>query len=254
MTPRKPRAGAYASERARTLRGEWENRARPRARLLFWPLVAIGVIGILIARPDALGVAFGILIGAGAIGYAFLLEDVPDEVFRWERGAEGERRTEDRLRELERAGWTVVHDVQRRRSNWDHIVVGPAGVFVLETKDRRGELAVSSGIPELRIDDKVVDDDRVSQWPRYLTAAAVSLKKEIEVAEGERPWVHPVLVFWGDFPARIVDGPRVTFVHGDELVEWLKARPKKLSRGRQALIAAVLEDVAERPEAIGSDL
>ena len=239
-------AGRYAAQRAESIRKDWEKRASPKARLFFWPVIAIGAVGILIARPDPWGVAFGFLIGAGVMGYAFLLSDVPDEVFRWERGAEGERRTEQRLRALEAEGWIVTHDVQRGRGNWDHVVVGPPGIFVLETKDRRGQLVVTESGPQLYLDGSVINDPKVAQWPRYLGGAAAALKEEIERTEGGRPWVHPVLVFWGDFPAQTVETPRLTFVHGDHLVDWLTSRPAKLSRGKQALYAAAVEEIAER--------
>jgi hypothetical protein len=35
------------------------------------------------------------------------------------------------------AGYQVFHDVQFERRNVDHVVVGPKGVFALETKTRR---------------------------------------------------------------------------------------------------------------------
>lgn len=246
MSRKTTKAGAYADRQAKSGRADWQKRAAPRGRIFFWPAILIGLIGILALRPDVWGIVFGLLIGMGIMGYAAMLEAVPEQVLNWERGAEGERRTEDRLRELEAEGWTVVHDVQRGRSNWDHLVVGPPGVFVLDTKDRRGQLLVSDAIPELRIDNKTVNDQRIAEWPRYLTAAAVSVKKEIESAESERPWVQPVLVFWGDFPDRLVETSRLTFVHGDDLVSWLRGRPPKLSKGKQALIATVVQDLAER--------
>ncbi|HUB36190.1 MAG TPA: nuclease-related domain-containing protein, partial [Solirubrobacteraceae bacterium] len=56
----------------------------------------------------------------------------------WGLGAEGERRTERALRPLVRSGWSIVHDVEARYGNYDHIAVGPAGVFLLETKNLRG--------------------------------------------------------------------------------------------------------------------
>ena len=247
MTKPHTTAGTYAANRAQALRDEWERRAAPKARLIFWPLIAAGVIGAVLLRANPWHVALGVLIGAGLMGYAWLLEDVPDEVYAWERGAEGERRTAARLVEFEREGWTVVHDVQRIRSNWDHIVVGPPGVFVLETKDRRGMLELpDSGAPVLRIDGRAVGAEKLAKWPRQVTSAAVGLKEEIEAAEGERPWVQGVIVFWGDFPQRVVEATNVTYVHGDELIGWLRKRPQKLTRGRQALISVVIEQLVER--------
>src|SRR5215216_2507898 len=60
----------------------------------------------------------------------------------WRRGAAGERRTARLLDPLERHGWAVLHDlaVPRSRANIDHLVVGPGGVFVIDSKHYRGRL------------------------------------------------------------------------------------------------------------------
>lgn len=52
----------------------------------------------------------------------------------WKIGAEGEERVAEVLRDL--AGIVVLHDlrVPGKRSNIDHVVVGPAGVFVIDAK------------------------------------------------------------------------------------------------------------------------
>ncbi|MEW2567662.1 nuclease-related domain-containing protein [Streptomyces sp. NPDC047070] len=56
---------------------------------------------------------------------------------RWAAGAEGERRTAERLRTLEREGWTVLHDraLPGSRANVDHLAISPAGrVYLPDTK------------------------------------------------------------------------------------------------------------------------
>jgi hypothetical protein len=65
----------------------------------------------------------------------------PDAV-AWRRGAVGERRTARLLGQLERHGWTVLHDlaVPGSRANLDHLVIGPGGVFVIDSKQYRGRL------------------------------------------------------------------------------------------------------------------
>jgi hypothetical protein len=35
-----------------------------------------------------------------------------------------------------------------------------------------------------------------------------------------------VLVIWGDFEQRRVEADGIAYVHGDELADWLRARPK----------------------------
>lgn len=69
---------------------------------------------------------------------------------RWEAGAAGERRTAERLRTLEREGWTVLHDraLPRGRANLDHLVISPTGrVYLPDTKrySSRWPLTVANG-------------------------------------------------------------------------------------------------------------
>jgi hypothetical protein len=54
----------------------------------------------------------------------------------------GERRTGRLLDPLQRHGWAVLHDlaVPRSRANIDHLVIGPGGVFVIDSKHYRGRL------------------------------------------------------------------------------------------------------------------
>ena len=56
----------------------------------------------------------------------------------------GERRTRPSLAGLERQGWAVLHDLAGPGSgaNLDHVVIGPGGVFVVDSKQYRGRLRV----------------------------------------------------------------------------------------------------------------
>jgi len=50
------------------------------------------------------------------------------------RGERGELKVAEALEELRVAGYRVFHDIRRDGFNIDHVVVGPAGVFAIETK------------------------------------------------------------------------------------------------------------------------
>jgi hypothetical protein len=60
----------------------------------------------------------------------------------WRDGARGERATARRLHRLERHGYVVLHDLQvpGSHANLDHLAIGPAGVFVIDSKHYRGRL------------------------------------------------------------------------------------------------------------------
>jgi hypothetical protein len=54
----------------------------------------------------------------------------------------GERRTARLLGPLKRHGRAILHDlaVPGSRANIDHLVIGPGGVFVVDSKQYRGRL------------------------------------------------------------------------------------------------------------------
>jgi len=53
-------------------------------------------------------------------------------------GAAAEVAVGETLNELRHEGWIVMHDIERvGRANIDHLVCGPSGVFLIETKLRR---------------------------------------------------------------------------------------------------------------------
>jgi hypothetical protein len=108
-------------------------------RTLPWRAVATlgiavggGVLGRLVV--PRLGLVVGVL-AAIAVGWGLRFRPSPDAV-AWRRGATGERRTARLLDPLERQGWVVLHDlaVPGSRANLDHLVIGPGGVFAIDSK------------------------------------------------------------------------------------------------------------------------
>jgi hypothetical protein len=97
-----------------------------------------GVLGRLLV--PRLGLVVGML-AAVAAGWELRFRPSPDARV-WRRGAAGERRTARLLGPLERQGWVVLHDlaVPGSRANLDHLVIGPGGVFVIDSKQYRGRL------------------------------------------------------------------------------------------------------------------
>jgi hypothetical protein len=102
-----------------------------------------GVLGSLLA--PRLGLVIG-LAAATAAGWGLRFQPSPD-ANAWRRGAVGERRTARLLGPLERHGWAVLHDlaVPGSAANIDHLVIGPGGVFVIDSKLYRGRLQLDGG-------------------------------------------------------------------------------------------------------------
>jgi hypothetical protein len=140
------RPGGSAQAQWRRMRAaEWA----AWTRTLPWRVAAILIIGggggLL---GSLLGPRLGLVVGglaAVAAGWALRFRPSPD-ARAWRRGAAGERRTARLLCQLERHGWAVLHDLALpgSRANLDHLVIGPGGVFVIDSKQYRGRLQLDS--------------------------------------------------------------------------------------------------------------
>jgi hypothetical protein len=105
-------------------------------------VLATGVTaGLLAAQlaPDSAGLLA--VAAAAGLGWRLRFRPSPDTL-AWRRGAAGERRTARLLAPLERRGWVVLHDLAIPGSvaNIDHVVIGPGGVLVVDSKQYRGRL------------------------------------------------------------------------------------------------------------------
>jgi hypothetical protein len=128
----------YQARRARELAG-WLRGVPWRAALT---LAAVMPAALLVPR---LGLLAGVA-AAGAAGWALRFRPSP-ETRAWRRGAIGERRTARLLARLERDGWCVLHDlaIPGSRANIDHLLIGPGGVFVIDSKLYTGRLHLAPG-------------------------------------------------------------------------------------------------------------
>ena len=72
----------------------------------------------------------------------------PTDERSWRNGSAGEVLVAAELRRLDPSSWTVIHDIPigHRGANLDHLVIGPAGVFSLNTKNLRGNVWVAERV------------------------------------------------------------------------------------------------------------
>jgi hypothetical protein len=146
--PAEPITGSHGSPGRSALAAYRRRRASELAtwtRSLAWraPLVAAvgGVVNVLASQaglPPAglLGLAAAVLVG-------WRLRFRPSEAARtWQRGAQGERHTARLLDRLTHDGFVVFHDlaVPDSPANVDHLVIGPTGVFVIDSKQWTGSV------------------------------------------------------------------------------------------------------------------
>jgi hypothetical protein len=140
------RPGGSAEARWRRLRAaEWAawTRTLPwRVAVTLGSGAAGGLLGGLLT--PRLSLVIGGL-AAMATAWRLRFRPSPDGV-AWRRGASGERRAARLLAPLERQGWVVLHDlaVPGSAANIDHLVIGPGGVFVIDSKQYRGRLQLDA--------------------------------------------------------------------------------------------------------------
>jgi hypothetical protein len=136
-SPGRSALAAYRQRRATELAG-W-------TRSLAWraPLVAAAGLTAQVLATQV-GLPYGGLVGlAAAAVVAWRLRFRPSEQARtWRRGAHGERHTARLLDRLTRDGYVVFHDLAMPGSlaNVDHLVIGPTGVFVIDSKQWTGSV------------------------------------------------------------------------------------------------------------------
>jgi hypothetical protein len=146
--PAQPPTGSLGSPGRSALAAYRQRRAGELAawtRSLAWrvPLVAAAGLAVQVLTTEA-GLPHAGLVGlAVAVLVGWRLRFRPSEQARsWQRGAYGERHTARLLDRLTRDGYVVFHDVAVPGSpaNVDHLVIGPTGVFVIDSKQWTGSV------------------------------------------------------------------------------------------------------------------
>jgi hypothetical protein len=193
------------------------------------------------------GVFLGMLLGA----YVALLESPPGRIENWRTGFEGERRTARALAPLRRRGYVLLHDLPDRRTsqqnhkgNIDHVVISPAGVFLLDSKWLGGEASIDGDTVHVQMRDDDEDSYDHSKLACGMRGRAVRLREDI-VQQTDVGFVQAVVVFWNDFEAKLVVSEKVVFVHGEHLVDWLQEQrlQTNMTTDQVARVASCIEDV-----------
>jgi hypothetical protein len=189
------RPGGSAQAQWRRMRAaEWA----AWTRTLPWRIaliVGIGAAGGVLGSQPAprWGLVLGGLMALMA-GWGLRFRPSPDAI-AWRRGAAGERHTARLLAGLERHGWTVLHDlaVPGSRANIDHLVVGPGGMFVIDSKHYRGRLQLDGcgrlwhGCYPLAATLRAVDYE-ADQAARVLVDPDVVVVPIVAVHGAQVPW------------------------------------------------------------------
>jgi hypothetical protein len=152
VVPAEPVTGSHGSPGRSALAAYRRRRAEELAawtRSLAWraPLVAAAGLGgnMLAAQAGLRQAGLAGLAIAALVGWRLRFRP-SEQVTAWRRGADGERRTARLLDRLTRDGFVVFHDlaVPGSPANVDHLVIGPSGVFVIDSKQWTGSVHQSA--------------------------------------------------------------------------------------------------------------
>jgi hypothetical protein len=138
-------------------------------------------------------------------------------------GADGEADVGRRLASLGPT-WKVLHAIplSNAGTDIDHLVIGPAGVFTINTKNHPGK---SIWVAEQTF---MVDGTKVP----YLQKSVAECKRahtQLSRAVGHAVEVRPVIVVMGAASLKIKAKPMdVSVIKRKELVRWLRSQPPSL--------------------------
>jgi hypothetical protein len=158
---------------------------------------------------------------------------------RLNRGERGELHVADVLEELRTEGYKPVHDIVGDGFNVDHVIVGPGGVFAIETKFRsgRGEITFRNG-ETLIVGGFPEEKDCLKQ----ARGGAKAVSQLIAENCARREWVTPIVVFVGDWKIRNEWRDTDTRVFTpDGLSRYIRNRQPRLTRREIELIVSHLE-------------
>ena len=217
----------------------------------FFLALVIGIwLGLSICRKSYLWMTISILIEALLLFITMRLTDrVSDKLERerikFRKGATGEALAGYLLEGLP-DDYMVIHGLKPKpqHGDIDHIVVGPTGVYAIDTKNWNG-VVTADGKGELLLNGKPTDKPAI----RNLIRAIMTIKDEIKFHSTFSPYIHALLVF----PAARVEAKwgqteSVHCVRADQLYEYIieKKKGKGLNKKEMDAISQAFLAVARK--------
>lgn len=140
---------------------------------------------------------------------------------------------------LLRNGYWVVHDIIDDAGNIDHVVIGPGGVFSVETKTRtkrKGENKVTYDGTKVLVNGLAPDRDPVVQ----AKAAAGSLQRILRDYTGTTVEIRPVVLFPEWYVESQPRGVETWVLNEKAFVKFVENEPERLSKEDVFRLAAAL--------------
>ena len=124
--------------------GQWVSEQAARKSLHVWLLaallVAIALAAVALLASNRATIASSVVVIVAALVLKRYADREVVTAIRWLGGARAEASVGEELNTLRSEAFVVMHDIKPRgEGNIDHVVSGPTGVFLVETKERRYE-------------------------------------------------------------------------------------------------------------------
>lgn len=215
--------------------GEW---ARVRGTVLsLWPLfLSFVLLGVFLSAlvMGSHTWLFALLFIASLISVAVYWRRGMRRVESFFRGARGEERVAGVLGGLPET-YHVFHDYVAGGEHVDHVVVGPAGVFSVETKSWRGDVAFEDG--HILVNGALPSRDPLSQARREAEQVRTKLKRLGFVMS-----VVPVVCFASDtFHVGAAVCGAVQVMNAAAIRDWLLSQPESISGSDLARLVQLME-------------
>ena len=146
-------------------------------------------------------------------------------------GERGERRVSEILHKLRGRNYVTFDDLLLNGVNVDHVLVGPGGVFAIETKTYSvfgNGIAGIAANGELHLSGKPALKDALNQ----ARSSAALISAEVKRWTAREVWVTPIVVL----PGWRIDPPKsettVIVLNEETISEFFKTRDEKLSHGQ----------------------
>lgn len=182
--------------------------------------------------PARLGTCVATVVISGAVYliYGSKLLATQRQLWDCRLGFTGERVVGESLNQLLADGYHVFHDMPFDDFNIDHVIVGPAGVYAVETKARRKPSDIKGKKRAI-----VVFDGNALIYPRWrdthgleqARSNAVTLSKMLTKATGESTSVGALLVIPGWWVDRKARATSVTVLNEKEIQQFIPRHPEK---------------------------
>jgi hypothetical protein len=200
-------------------------------------LALCGIADVALPEPHPLDPVQDDIVAAAVVGGDLRGREPCGDVLK---GYRGERMVADLLGMLEPLGFQLIHgleyvDDRGKTRNIDHTVIGPSGVFAVETKNWNGRMWKVDG-------DKLIHNgvDETGSVLQVL-AEAKELRRRLDSGHVSVRWVQALLVSAkSTLPDVRVEFKYVTLIGASDLVPFIRDRPRVLSGSETASAATAV--------------